>query len=304
MSTVSIAPTTPPPAAATAPPPRPGAVRWALARVEGRRLLRHPLFLLGMGTSIVALALTSGRLPIGNSDLSATPSALAGDCFVLLGGAIWTFLAAFLATSRDRRDTAQDFYRAQPITSRLRTEAALLSVLWAGMAGAVLIAIATLLFVGPDGALVTDVNLNGPEVLQDQRYSVGGLALLQGPLYLVTAGAFGVLLASWTRHVHAAIFGAFMLFFPPVALLPWFAFDDSMSRGFYGAISGGPFSGRILIGLTGLTALTAAGALARHDRRARVALLGAIGLAVAAIALGWPSELPPGAGPLPPGVQP
>jgi hypothetical protein len=298
MSTATIAPT-PPPAIVPAAPPRPSSVRWTLARVEGRRLLAHPFFLLGMATSVVAVALASGRLPIGASDSSDTTSMLAGDCFVMLGGAIWTFLVAFLAASRERRDSAHDFYSAQPVTPRLRTQAALLSLAWAGLAGAGLIATATLVLVGLDGALVTDVNLNGPLVAQDQRFSVSALELLQGPLYLVTAAAFGVLLGSWTGHVYAAFFVALMLFLPPVALLPWFVFDDGMSRGFYGAVLNGASSGRILSGLAGLTALAVAGALARHDRRARVTLLAAVGLGVAAIALGLPpgAEPPPGTGP-------
>ena len=37
---------------------------------------------------------------------------LAGDCFVMLGGAIWTFLATFLAASREPRDGARGLLRA------------------------------------------------------------------------------------------------------------------------------------------------------------------------------------------------
>ena len=301
MSAATITSATPPAAPTHTAPPPARAVRWALARVEGRRLLRHPIFLLGMAFSVVTLALATGRLPFGASDYSETPSMLAGDCFVMLGGAVWTFVAVFLATSRERRDAAQDFYAAQPTTARLRTEATLLSLAWAGLAGAALIALGTLLLVGLDGALVTDVNLNGPAVDEDRRFAVQALELLQGPLYLVLAGTLGVLLASWTRHVYAAGFGALMLFLPPLALLPWFVFDDTMSRGFLGAIRTGVGVGGVapiawqLLGLAAVAAAAAAGALARHDRRLVVLVIAA--LSVAVLILGLPAG--PEAAPLP-----
>lgn len=289
MSAAAITSATPPAAPVRTAPPPVRAVRWALTRVEGRRLLRHPIFLLGMALSAVTLALATGRLPFGALDYSATPSMLAGDCFVVVGGALWTFLAVFLAVTRDRRDDAQDFYLAQPTTARLRTEAALLSVAWAGMAGAVLIALGTLLLVGLDGALVTDV-VNGPS---NQRYEVQLLELFQGPLYLVLAGTVGVLLGSWTRHVYAAVFGALVLFLPPVALLPWLVFDEGIGHGYFGAIEaaadvGGsaPIASQLL-GLAAVAAAAATAALARHDRRLVVLVIAA--LSVAVLVLGLPA---------------
>lgn len=240
-----------------------GSVRWALARVESRRLVAHPLFVLGMATSVVALVLA-------NSDVIERSSMLAGDCFVLAGGAVWTFLVACLATSRERRDHAHDFYAAQPVTPRLRTEAALLSLGAAGLAGAVLIGSAALVFAGIDGTLV----------MGGQRYTLSWVDVAQGPLYLVLAGAFGVLVGSWTRHVYVALFAALVLFLPPAALLPWHVFTDIDSRGFYGAVPLSATDGWHLCRLAGLAALAAAGALARHDRRPRVALLALGGLIV------------------------
>jgi len=290
MSTASIAA---PPQPAAAPVARPRSVRLALARVEGRRLLMHPLFALGMATSIAALALASGRLPIGAADKTASVDMLVGDCFVMLGGAIWTFLVAFLAASRERRDGAQDFYAGQAVTPRLRTEAMLLSLGYAGLAGAALIAVAALVLVGLDGALVDG----------GQRYTVPPLALAQGPLYLVLAGALGVLAGSWTRHVYAGVFLALVLFLPPVALVPVFVFDDTLSPGFYGAVyARGPI-GSLVTGIAALVVLAAAGALARHDRRPRIALLALVALGVAAIALGLPQGPDAGLGP-PPGTGP
>lgn len=289
MSAATITSATPPATPTRPAPPPARAVRWALARVEGQRLLRHPIFLLGMASSAVTLALMTGRLPFGALDYSATPSMLAGDCFSMVGGALWTLLATFLAVTRDRRDDAQDFYLAQPATARLRTEAALLSVAWAAMAGAVLIALGTLLLVGLDGALVTDV-VNGPS---NQRYEVQLLELFQGPLYLVLAGTVGVLLGSWTRHVYAAVFAALVLFLPPVALLPWFVFDEGIGHGYFGTIEaaadvGGsaPIASQLL-GLAAVAAAAAAAALARHNRRLVVLAIAAFSVAV--LILGLPA---------------
>jgi hypothetical protein len=264
MSTASIA--------SRRPPARARSVRWALARVEGRRLLAHPLFALGMATSLAAIALA-------NSDATERSVMLAGDCFVLFGGAVWTFLVACLAAGRERRDHAHDFYAAQPVTARVRTEATLLSLGCAGVAGAALIAVATIALAGPDGT----INMAG------QRYTLHPLDLVQGPLYLVLAGAFGILVGSWTRHVYAALLAALVLFVPPVALLPWYVFHDIDSRGFYGAVPVGAPDNWHLVRLAGLAALAAAGALARHDRRPRVALLALMGLGAAlagAVSLG------------------
>jgi hypothetical protein len=258
MSAASIAPRS------TAVPGR--SVRWALARVEARRLLAHPLFRVGMVTSLAGIALA-------NSDAMARADLLVGDCFVLFGGAIWTFLAAYLATSRERRDRAHDFYAAQPAPARLRTEATLLSLGAAGLAGAALIAVATLVFAGPDLTLDLD---SGPYTLR-----LGDIA--QGPLYLVLAGAFGVLVGSWARHVYAALLAALVLFLPPLALLPWFVFADIDSRGYYGAVQIGAPDSWHFVRLAGLAALAAAGALERHDRSPRVALLALGGLGAALV---------------------
>ena len=180
MSTTSI---TPPPAAAQdagARQPRPAAMRWALARVEGRRLLMHPLFMLAMvGAAILALG--SGNGWKANVGGGADLMDLAGWGFVPASPVI--FLVACLAASRARRDAAQDFHRPQPLAPRLRTQAALLSLGWAGLAAAALTAVATVAIAGSDLLLVVDAG----------RYRLQPWVLAQGPLYVVTIAAFGVL---------------------------------------------------------------------------------------------------------------
>jgi hypothetical protein len=144
----------------------------------------------------------------------------------MLGAAIWTFLVASLAASREHRDEARDFYAAAPVSpgSADRGRAHVAGVRRIGGCRA---------HRGRDDAAG---RLGCAVVDAGRRYAVSPLELAQGPLYLVLAGAFGVLVGSWTRHVYAAAFGAVVLFLPPVALLPWFVLDDGMSRGFYGAV--------------------------------------------------------------------
>ena len=274
MNTTTITPAS---AAAAAVGRRRGSVLWALTRFEARRLLTHPLFIAGMAGSVLILATTTdnGRI-----------STLGGYCFTFVGAAIWTCLAAGLAAGRERRDAAHDFYAGQPVAPRVRTEAALLSLGAAGLAGAVLIAVAALLEAGVDGAVVVG----------GERYALRPLELAQGPVHLVLAGTLGVLVASWTRHAYPAVIVGLVLFFPPVAWGPWFVFGDDVPRSFDMDWLTHASVGWHLTGLAGLTALAAAGALARHDRRPRVALLALAGLAatVAGIALGFPPEPPPG----------
>lgn len=248
-------------------------VRWALARVEGRRLLVHPLFLLAMATAAVTLA-----LPIqGGDDLFG----LAGGCFTSLGISSWLFLVPCLAASRARRDAAQELYDAQPITPRLRTEAALLSLGSAVLAGTALVAVATVALGGPDGQLV----------VEGERYRLRPLELAQGPLFLAMVGALGVLVGSWTRRVYPAVIWALALFLPPLAWVPWIVFGDGAPESFFGEWLVGAAVGWHLAALAGIAVLAAAGALARHDRRPRVRLLALVGLGatVAGIALGSPA---------------
>jgi adhesin HecA-like repeat protein len=115
------------------------------------------------------------------------------------------------------------------------------------------------------------------------------------------AGALGALLGGWTRHVWAGLFAAVVLFLPPIALLPWFVLDDSVSRGYYGAITAGAPVGWHLADMAGLTALAAALAVGRHVRGPRVALLAGAGLAAIVtvavatpVGLGAPCAAPPG----------
>ncbi|MCA1679432.1 MAG: hypothetical protein LC777_11010 [Actinobacteria bacterium] len=109
----------------------------------------------------------------------------------------------------------------------------------------------------------------------------------------MTAGVFGVLAGSWTRSVFAGALAALVLFLPPIALLPRFVFDQTLSAGFYGAVQtdrliGAQLAAWQLVAMVGVAAVAAAAALMRHDRGRRLVLLAlaGTGATAAAIALG------------------
>lgn len=237
-------------------------------------MLRHPLFLLGMTTAAVTLALPIQR----GDDLLG----LAGGCFTSWGISGWLFLVPCLAASRARRNAAQELYDAQPMAPRTRTEAALLSIGWTVLAGTALIAVATVALAGLDGALV----------VEGERYQLRPLELAQGPLFLAMLGALGVFLGSWTRRVYPGVIFALALFFPPLGWMPWIVFGDGVPEGFLGDWLVGASVAWHLAALAGIAALAAAGALARHHRRPHVWLLALVGLgaAIAGIALGSPAS--------------
>ena len=237
-------------------------------------MLVHPLFLLAMTTAAVTLALPIQR----GDDLFG----LAGGCFTSFGISSWLFLVPCLATSRARRDAAQELYDAQPMTPRMRTEAALLSLGWAVLAGTALVAVATVALGGLDGELVVG----------RERYRLRPLELAQGPLFLTMLGALGVLVGSWTRRAYPGVIWALALFFPPLGWMPWIVFGDDVPANFFGDWLLGASVAWHLATLAGIAALAAAGALARHDRRPRVWLLALVGLGatIAGIALGSPAS--------------
>lgn len=243
---------------------------WALTRVEGRRLVLHPLFLLGVAFSVLLFVTTDSQ----SVDRYQDP---AGFAFQQPGIAMWTFLVAFLAAQRARRDAADDLYGSVPVPTRRRTAAVLLSLGYAAAATALVTATAWLVMVGPDGVVV----------IEGRRLRPGLLELAQGPLLVVTFGALGVLLARWAPRTFAGPLGMFLLFMPPLGWLPWVVLEPRIPDA---TVSTGASIEWHLALLAGLGLLAAAGALARHDRRAHIALLALAGLAatVAGAALHLP----------------
>jgi hypothetical protein len=144
----------------------------ALGRIEGRRLLRHPLFLLG-----VALSLLFFRDEGDGATLAQFVDGL--GWLPLAGG---TLIAANLAALRSRRDRTEELYASLPNQRSTRVAGQLLGVLWTLPISAALMA-----------AVVLDHSLFAAEL--GARPPLATVELVQGPLMVLAFGAVGILLA-------------------------------------------------------------------------------------------------------------
>lgn len=176
--------------AGAAPPPRHTfATVLALARLEGRRLLRHPFILAG------------AALPVASSVLAILFLEEAGA-----DGYAWSLLVPFapfaaavlvavnLAALRAGRDDTEDLYESCPAPARGRTAAHLVSLAWAVAATAPLVAIGVLVFMSKGGP--------PPSVLM----------AVFAPAIVALCGALGLALARWLPHPAAATIGVVGMF--------------------------------------------------------------------------------------------
>lgn len=143
MSATSISPVAAPAASTPRATAQHGTARWARARVEARRILAHPVCLLGAVASVALLALQGRQL---------APLTLSGNAWYPAGIAL--LCVTCLAASRARRDGAQDIYSAGPLAARVRTQAALLSLAAPALVVAALTLVAAIVMAGTDGVLV------------------------------------------------------------------------------------------------------------------------------------------------------
>ena len=159
----------------------------ALARVEARCLLRHPVFLVGVLLTAVIVVPSAGS--DGQSKL-----------FVLLGGGVLplaagTFIAANLAALRSRRDGTDELFGALPRRGISRTAAQLLAVAVAAPVALILLGAMFVALGAPDGLVVGFDGL---------RHVPAPVELAQGPLLVVFLGAAGIALARLAPSVVVA----------------------------------------------------------------------------------------------------
>jgi hypothetical protein len=160
----------------------------ALARTEGRRLLRHPIVLASIpfcaGTFVLV---TWNQAPVLSRD-----DILTGLALCPLAGAV--FLAAHLGATRSFRHGTDELYESAATTPAQRTAGHLLSVLWT-IGLSVLLVVTALLY------LVALRPVARPDPVE----------LLTGPLLVVLGGVLGVALARWWRAALAGPVGVVAL---------------------------------------------------------------------------------------------
>ena len=252
---------------------RPARVVLELARLEGLRLIRHPIFIAGAILSVAFFGLmTWNKAPVLHRDGVLSVGAL-------LPLAVSTLVVANYAAIRAARDGTTELYEGLPTDARTRTLGRLVSLLW-GAAGAVVVL----------GVMFTYLALDAPVGTLDP------LEVAAGPAEVVLFGATGIVLGRWRTHVAIAPIAALVLVGLEIVLIqpiigletlasrtPWLApwVPSSLTGGVPPELTIRP-AGWHLLYLAGLIAVAGAGAVLGRGRTKVVAVLVAGGLVASA----------------------
>lgn len=177
----------------------------ALARIEGRHIVRHPLFLAGIAASAALSVSFAEAVEFGGAYL-----VLLGP--TLLPVAMATLVVCNLAALRWRRGDTGELYGSVPAPPHARTLAHLLALAWPAAAVAALVAAGFVGYGAWDGLPITPAGDTATPRATD---------LAQGPVAVAAFGALGIALARWIPYPPVAIVGAAFLFPPQMMLTMW-----------------------------------------------------------------------------------
>jgi hypothetical protein len=177
----------------------------ALARIEGRRLVLHPVFLAGVLLSVGFVAFV-WRTP----DPRLLGMLVSGYAVLPLSAA--ALIAANQGALRSRRDNTEELYASLPRRRSSRTAGQLLGLLWTLPVSGALLGGAYLLA----GARVIE-GRGGPIPFD----GVSAVELAQGPLAVLALGAVGIALARIAPAVMAAVLLVIAGFFLELELTYW-----------------------------------------------------------------------------------
>lgn len=159
--------------------PASSAIIASLARVEGRKLVGHRIFLAG-----VAIALLGSGLFV-RASLTRPGITWADDGWTVGVGvmmlAILTMVAANLAALRDRREHAEEQHSMLPVPASTRTWGLLTAMLWPAAVAALLFA-GVVGFAASKGIVVDDIEI---------------VHLVEGVCAVLMLGATGIAIAAW-----------------------------------------------------------------------------------------------------------
>lgn len=257
---------------------RSGSVRTllVLARQESRRLLLHPISLVGWAVFLVGAVVTMVR------DFSPSGSWEAVDMMLSFYPGVLLILVGNLAASRDERAGSSEMLAALPVGRDRRTAALLLAATTQAALGLVVIA-------AVHGAnLLRDAYVLSPSVWH----------VMQAPITLAGAVLLGVLAARWLPARGTVV----VLMLGIVVLNAWLNsqesgryFGPAMSWAAWSPTAGEPWWAGVFPGspawrdgyLLGLTVLAGLGAMLTVTRRRRtVVVLAVVVLALTALC-GW-----------------
>jgi hypothetical protein len=177
---------------------------WAVGRIEARRMLLHPAFLIGAAFGVLMLR---GAFGIEEGGMSLSDNIAWIVSGLLLGSFMGTVLTANVAALRSRRDHTRELFGAFPAPPETRTAGLFVGLaLGPVLASIVLVALAWLpLRAHPD---------IGPHV--DLFLAV------QVPLTVAALGALGIAVGRWVPSLLGGpIVIAASLLTPLVWLVPW-----------------------------------------------------------------------------------
>jgi hypothetical protein len=234
----------------------------ALARLDGRRLLRHPLFLAGVGLFLL------GSANFFAEALRDPAASWSEDGWTVFIGAsmigLLTMVAANYATLRDRREHTEEQHESLPVGEAGKTGGLLLATLGPALVAAVLLAAVA-------GYAGTLVRIDGHEAIH----------LGERVLVVVMLGTLGIAIARWIPNPFVAPLVAWGIVFG----------TNSESTSWWQVLS--PFThvdsleGWHLLYVVGLTAFFCAGALLKRSRRLSFIAVGIFGLAIVSVSLAF-----------------
>lgn len=160
---------------------RPSAVGiWALGRIEARRMLLHPSFLISVAFGLLMLRGVLGAGVGGNVGLVKSLSWLVGGC--LIGLFLGTILTTNVAALRPHRDHVQELFGALPAPPEARTAGVFAGLLLGPVAlSTVLMVIAWWVF----------------RANTDLASSIDLFLAMQIPLTVAALGSIGIALGRW-----------------------------------------------------------------------------------------------------------
>lgn len=232
---------------------RPASVATDVALFEARRLVLHPLVLLGLAWYLALLVATADDGPVATFGVLTTgPTFFTG---------VFTYFAANLIASRVRRHHCAEHHASLPSTPVARTAGLCLATL----APAALVSVITLVALGWHVAVV-DTFVEPPTMAE----------MAAGPLSIIGGGLLGVMIARWLPFPTASI----IVMVGIVALTMWLnsrpetwqmlAPYVSFSRWTDSGTWGGRYPGSAewhAVYLVALCAMAATGALLTEARR-------------------------------------
>ena len=239
-------------------------VVMALARIEARKMIRHPAFLLTMAFGLLLLRGAIG-VAAGDGGLIVNLAWLTAG--IAVGSLIGAVLTANVAALRARRDHLLELFGSLPSPAEART---------AGVLGGVLFGLGGL------GVVIAGLAWFGLDRFEDTTSEADLFLAVQYPLSVLALGALGVAVARWIPSVLGGPLVVIAHVFTGIIwVVPWIATTGSgVGRGWHLA-----YLGAVIVGFAALAFL--------RDRRTVLrALVVFTALALATIA--GLQQTPPG----------